>query len=102
MRGRSFPNVWGKTNSCEQGICVLNHFFTGEFAVQDKRLNENLEHAPSGVQGASGILKYELDLRAKLTARAFPKLDDVFSFKPNVSCRRRLQTGETGRQRTLA
>ncbi len=81
---------------------MLLHFLMVEFALQNQRLNEYLEHAPSWIQRACGILKYELDLRANLTARALPELDEVFSFKPNVSRRRGFETGETGCQRALA
>src|SRR5437660_3585323 len=99
---RPLHNVWGKTNSFEQRTGALAHFFTVEFAPQNQRLNQYLEDAPSGVERACGVLKYELDLRENLLARPLPKRDDIFSFKPNISRRRGLQTGETRRQRALA
>src|SRR6266850_3120595 len=99
---RPLHNVWGKTNSFEQGTSALFHLFTREFALENQRLNEYVEHAPSWIQRTCRILKYELDFRANLPARALLKLDDVFSFKPNVSCCRGFETGETRRQRALA
>src|SRR5712664_840286 len=91
---RPLHNVWGKTNSFEQGTCTLLHFFTIKFALQKQRLYEYLDHVPPWVQRTCGILKYELDLRPNLTELALSKLDEVFSFKPDVSCRGRFQTGE--------
>src|SRR6266436_3938558 len=102
LSGRPLYNVWRKTDSFEQGTGALLHFFTRIFALQNQRFDEYLEYIPSWVQRACGILKYELDLRANLTTRALPKLDEVFSFKPNVSRRRGFETGETGCQRALA
>src|SRR5258707_8526762 len=95
LSGKPPHNVWGKTNSFEQGTSALLHFFRRIFALQNQRFDEYLEYTPSWVQRACGILKYELDLRANLTTRALPKLDDVFSFKPDLSCRGGFQTGKT-------
>src|SRR6266851_3450973 len=95
LRGRPVHDVRGKTHSFEQGTSALLHFFTRVYALQNQRFDEYLEYTPSWVQRACRILKYELNLRPNLTTRALPQLDDVFSFKPDVSCRRSFQTGET-------
>src|SRR6266404_10004589 len=102
LSGKPRRHAWRKTNSFQQRTGAQIHFFVTEFALQNQRLDEYVEHTPSWVQRACGILKYELDLRANLTARALPELDEVFSFKPNVSRRRGFETGETGCQRALA
>src|SRR5713101_4333154 len=49
---------------------AMVYLFTIEFALQNQRLNKYFKDAPSWVQRACGILKYKLDLRANMTARA--------------------------------
>jgi len=67
-----------RTDALQQGIRAQIHFFVTEFALQNQRLNEYVEHSPSWVQRVCGILKYELDLRANLTANRLSTLGDVY------------------------
>ncbi len=102
LSGKPRRHAWRKTNSFQQRTGAQIHFFVTEFALQNQRLDEYVEHTPSWVQRACGVLKYELDLRVNLTANILSTLGDVYPFKPNVSGSGEFQTGETCRKRTLA